>query len=46
MQNGRFTGELSGAEATEEAVLKLAMADNLSAAHTGNPPITQKDSSQ
>lgn len=34
MQNGRITGELSGAEATEEAVLTLAMTDNLSAAHT------------
>ncbi len=30
MQNGRITGELSGADATEEAVLKLAMTDNLS----------------
>ena len=29
MQNGRITGELSGASATEEAVLALAMADNL-----------------
>ncbi|HWQ83228.1 MAG TPA: sugar ABC transporter ATP-binding protein, partial [Anaerolineales bacterium] len=32
MQNGRITGELSRAEATEEAVLKLAMIDNLSVA--------------
>jgi len=32
MQNGRITGELSRAEASEEAVLKLAMADQLSAA--------------
>ncbi len=31
MQNGRITGELSRAEATEEAILKLAMVDNLSA---------------
>lgn len=31
MQNGRITGELSGATATEEAVLELAMVDNLSA---------------
>lgn len=30
MQNGRITGELSGASATEEAVLELAMVDNLS----------------
>ncbi|MFF3652885.1 sugar ABC transporter ATP-binding protein [Streptomyces sp. NPDC002181] len=29
MQNGRITGELSRAEATEEAVLNLAMADDL-----------------
>jgi L-arabinose transport system ATP-binding protein len=34
MQNGRITGELSGADATEEAVLKLAMTDNLSAVQT------------
>ncbi|NLG74489.1 MAG: sugar ABC transporter ATP-binding protein [Chloroflexi bacterium] len=31
MQNGRITGELSAAEATEEAVLALAMADQLTA---------------
>jgi ABC-type sugar transport system ATPase subunit len=38
MQNGRITGELSGANATEEAVLALAMADNLSApAGTAQP---------
>lgn len=30
MQNGRITGELSATEATEEAVLELAMVDNLS----------------
>jgi L-arabinose transport system ATP-binding protein len=30
MQNGRITGELSRAEATEEGVLALAMADDLS----------------
>jgi L-arabinose transport system ATP-binding protein len=35
MQNGRITGELSGASATEEAVLELAMTDNLSAAQMG-----------
>jgi L-arabinose transport system ATP-binding protein len=35
MQNGRITGELSGADATEERVLELAMADNLSAAPAG-----------
>jgi ABC-type sugar transport system ATPase subunit len=32
MQNGRITGELSAASASEEAVLKLAMVDQLSAA--------------
>lgn len=36
MQNGRITGELPAAEASEEAVLALAMVDNLSAAPTGN----------
>jgi L-arabinose transport system ATP-binding protein len=36
MQNGRITGELSRAEASEEAVLALAMADQLSAAQTAS----------
>ncbi len=40
MQNGRITGELPGAKATEESILNLAMADHLSAATT-TP--TQKD---
>ncbi len=44
MQNGRITGELSGASATEEAVLGLAMADNLSAAPVGSAAPTLKDS--
>ncbi|MBO0850325.1 MAG: sugar ABC transporter ATP-binding protein, partial [Pseudonocardia sp.] len=35
MQNGRITGELSRAEATEEGVLALAMADDLSDLVTG-----------
>ncbi|NJL94287.1 MAG: sugar ABC transporter ATP-binding protein [Anaerolineae bacterium] len=35
MQNGRITGELSRAEATEEKVLELAMAENLSAGAQG-----------
>ncbi len=35
MQNGRITGELAGAEATEEAILELAMVDNLSATQPG-----------
>ncbi len=30
MQNGRITGELSSADATEEAILELAMVDDLS----------------
>lgn len=30
MQNGRITGELTGDEATEEAILELAMVDDLS----------------
>ncbi|MGW6916853.1 sugar ABC transporter ATP-binding protein [Kitasatospora sp. NPDC054939] len=34
MQNGRITGELARAEATEEAVLHLAMADDLAPAAT------------
>ncbi len=44
MQHGRITGELSGAKATEEAVLKLAMADQLSAAQTVPTILTPKDS--
>jgi len=31
MQNGRITGELNGAEATEEKILKLAMVDHMTA---------------
>lgn len=34
MQNGRITGELSGSTATEEAILELAMVDDLSMAQT------------
>ncbi len=44
MQNGRITGELSGAEASEEAVLKLAMTDNLSAASGESAATTQMGS--
>ncbi len=29
MQNGRITGEINGADATEESILELAMADEL-----------------
>ncbi|MFF0293732.1 sugar ABC transporter ATP-binding protein [Kitasatospora sp. NPDC004614] len=35
MQNGRTTGELNRAEATEEAVLALAMADDISTSAPG-----------
>jgi L-arabinose transport system ATP-binding protein len=38
MQSGRITGELSAAEANEEAVLGLAMADHLAATGPGGPP--------
>ncbi|MGW4898775.1 sugar ABC transporter ATP-binding protein [Kitasatospora sp. NPDC004240] len=38
MQNGRITGELARADATEEAVLHLAMADDLATAHTPGAP--------
>jgi L-arabinose transport system ATP-binding protein len=40
MQDGRITGELSGTDATEEAVLKLAMADRPPVAQTGSPANT------
>jgi len=42
MQNGRITGELTGANATEEAVLGLAMADHLSAAPAGAVTASQE----
>ncbi|GAA3012947.1 sugar ABC transporter ATP-binding protein [Kitasatospora albolonga] len=38
MQNGRITGELDRAEATEEAILQLAMADDIAPAHTPGAP--------
>ncbi|WP_435190548.1 sugar ABC transporter ATP-binding protein [Streptomyces sp. bgisy126] len=41
MQNGHVTGELSRAEATEESILNLAMAEDLAAAET---PATVDDS--
>ena len=44
MQHGRITGELPGASATEEAVLALAMADQLSAAPAGATAPTRKES--
>jgi len=43
MQNGRITGELSRANATEEAVLALAMADHISAAPVGTLTISQEN---
>ncbi|MFG2819574.1 sugar ABC transporter ATP-binding protein [Kitasatospora sp. NPDC048365] len=38
MQNGRITGALDRDQATEEAVLQLAMADDLAHAHTPGAP--------
>jgi L-arabinose transport system ATP-binding protein len=46
MQNGRITGELSGADATEEEILELAMADNLSATPTETATPIQKGNTQ
>ncbi|MFJ8477595.1 sugar ABC transporter ATP-binding protein [Kitasatospora sp. NPDC094011] len=43
LQNGRVTGELDRAEASEEAVLALAMADDLAA--PAPPPSTQDPNS-
>jgi L-arabinose transport system ATP-binding protein len=43
MQNGRITGELSGASASEEAVLGLAMADHLSMAPAGTAAPPRKE---
>jgi len=40
MQNGRITGELTRAEATEEAILALAMADDLAGTPGTNTPGT------
>jgi L-arabinose transport system ATP-binding protein len=42
MQHGRITGELAGAEATEEAVLGLAMVDQLSAVPAGTTTPSQE----
>ncbi|WP_104816277.1 sugar ABC transporter ATP-binding protein [Kitasatospora sp. MMS16-BH015] len=42
MQNGRITGELGRAEATEEAILSLAMADDL-AGSAGDPAGTAQE---
>ncbi|MFB8236887.1 sugar ABC transporter ATP-binding protein [Kitasatospora purpeofusca] len=37
LQNGRITGELTREHATEQAILSLAMADDLVAAHSHTP---------
>lgn len=37
MQNGRITGELGRSEATEEAILGLAMADDLAPVASDRP---------
>ncbi len=46
MQNGRITGELTGAEATEEAVLGLAMVDQISAASVEQATTSQERQSE
>ena len=43
MQNGRITGELAAADATEEAVLGLAMVDQLSVAPAGTTTTSQEN---
>ena len=43
MQNGRITGELSKEEASEEAVLKLAMVDQMSAVPEGAADASQEN---
>lgn len=37
MQNGRITGELDRSQATEEAILNLAMADDLASVASDRP---------
>jgi L-arabinose transport system ATP-binding protein len=44
MQHGRITGELTGPNATEEAVLQLAMTDHLTTAPAGATPLHQEGS--
>lgn len=46
MQNGRITGELPGASATEEKILGLAMVDNLTAAPVAAPSHTAESSQE
>jgi hypothetical protein len=43
MQHGRITGELVGADATEESVLGLAMVDQLSTVPAGTVTPTQEN---
>ncbi|OKI18422.1 sugar ABC transporter ATP-binding protein [Streptomyces sp. CB03911] len=43
MQNGRITGQLSRAEATEEAILHLAMADDLTPSTRRHTPGSTRD---
>ena len=45
MQHGRITGELSGAEATEEAILGLAMVDQISGVQAETPVTSQESTS-
>jgi L-arabinose transport system ATP-binding protein len=45
MQHGRITGELSAAEATEEAVLGLAMVDQLSGVQAGTAAVSKESTS-
>jgi L-arabinose transport system ATP-binding protein len=45
MQHGRITGELSGANATEEAVLGLAIVDQMSAVPEGSAAASQESRS-
>lgn len=45
MQNGKITGELIGKEATEESILELAMADQMSDEKNTNPSTTPQEES-
>jgi len=45
MQNGKITGELTGKEATEESILELAMADQMSDEKNPNPSMTPQEES-
>ena len=43
MQGGRITGQLDGADATEEKVLALAMAEHLTTVEPPPPPPDEVD---